>query len=220
VNIATAEDPAEINLAGINQVNMNEKAGLTFATALRAFLRQDPDIIMVGEIRDTETAEIAVKAAQTGHLVLSTVHTNDAPSTLTRLINMGIPAFNIASSVILITAQRLARRLCVCKAPVNIPPEGLLSAGFREDDLDGAWQPYGPVGCERCKGSGYKGRVGIYQVMPISDEIRRIIMRGGNAIELADQAGLEGIRDLRRSGLLKVMQGVTSLEEVMAVTNE
>jgi len=220
VNIATAEDPAEINLAGINQVNMNEKAGLTFASALRAFLRQDPDIIMVGEIRDTETAEIAVKAAQTGHLVLSTVHTNDAPSTLTRLVNMGIPAFNIASSVILITAQRLARRLCVCKAPVNIPPEGLLSAGFREDDLDGAWQPYGPVGCERCKGSGYKGRVGIYQVMPISDEIRRIIMRGGNAIELADQADLEGIRDLRRSGLLKVMQGVTSLEEVMAVTNE
>jgi type IV pilus assembly protein PilB len=219
-NISTAEDPAEINLAGINQVNLNEKAGLTFATALRAFLRQDPDIIMVGEIRDIETAEISVKAAQTGHLVLSTVHTNDAPTTLTRLVNMGIPAFNIASSVILITAQRLARRLCVCKAPVNIPAEGLLSAGFREDDLDGTWQPFGPVGCERCKGSGYKGRIGIYQVMPISDEIRRIIMRGGNAIELADQAGLEGIRDLRRSGLLKVMQGVTSLEEVMAVTNE
>jgi type IV pilus assembly protein PilB len=219
-NISTAEDPAEINLAGINQVNMNEKAGLTFAAALRAFLRQDPDIIMVGEIRDLETAEIAVKAAQTGHLVLSTLHTNDAPTTLTRLINMGIPAFNIASSVILITAQRLARRLCGCKVPVNIPAEGLLSAGFREDDLDGTWEPFGPVGCERCKGSGYKGRVGVYQVMPISDEIRRIIMRGGNAIELADQADLEGIRDLRRSGLLKVMQGVTSLEEVMAVTNE
>jgi type IV pilus assembly protein PilB len=152
--------------------------------------------------------------------VLSTLHTNDAPTTLTRLINMGIPAFNIASSVILITAQRLARRLCGCKVPVNIPAEGLLSAGFREDDLDGTWEPFGPVGCERCKGSGYKGRVGVYQVMPISDEIRRIIMRGGNAIELADQADLEGIRDLRRSGLLKVMQGVTSLEEVMAVTNE
>ncbi|MCX7891632.1 MAG: type IV-A pilus assembly ATPase PilB [Burkholderiales bacterium] len=220
VNISTAEDPAEINLAGINQVNVNEKAGLTFAAALRAFLRQDPDIIMVGEIRDLETAEIAIKAAQTGHLVLSTLHTNDAPTTLTRLVNMGIPAFNIASSVILITAQRLARRLCSCKVPANIPAEGLLSAGFREEDLDGSWQAFGPGGCERCRGSGYKGRVGIYQVMPISDEMRRVIMRGGNALEIADQASLEGVRDLRRSGLLKVMQGVTSLEEVMAVTNE
>ena len=220
VNIATAEDPAEINLPGINQVNVHDKAGLTFASALRAFLRQDPDIIMVGEIRDVETAEISIKAAQTGHLVLSTLHTNDAPSTLTRLINMGIPAFNIASSVNLITAQRLARRLCTCKAPVSIPAEGLLSAGFREEDLDGPWDLFGPVGCERCKGSGSKGRVGVYQVMPVSDEMRRVIMRGGNAIEIADQAALEGVRDLRGSGLAKVMEGVTSLEEVMAVTNE
>jgi type IV pilus assembly protein PilB len=220
VNIATAEDPAEINLAGINQVNVNEKAGLTFASALRAFLRQDPDVIMVGEIRDIETAEIAVKAAQTGHLVLSTLHTNDAPTTLTRLVNMGIPAFNVASSVVLITAQRLARRLCNCKKPEDIPIEALVDARFADDDLDGTWRPFGPVGCERCKGSGYKGRVGLYQVMSISDEMRRLIMRGGNALEIADQARLEGIRDLRQSGLLKVKQGVTSLEEVMAVTNE
>jgi type IV pilus assembly protein PilB len=220
VNISTAEDPAEINLPGVNQVNVNEKAGLTFATALRAFLRQDPDVIMVGEIRDLETAEIAVKAAQTGHMVLSTLHTNDAPTTLTRLVNMGVPAFNVASSVILITAQRLARRLCGCKKPVDIPIEGMLDAGFAEDDLDGTWRPFGAVGCDRCKGSGYKGRVGIYQVMPISDEMRRLIMRGGNALEIADQARLEGVRDLRQSGLLKVRQGLTSLEEVMAVTNE
>ena len=220
INISTAEDPAEINLPGINQVNVNEKAGLTFAAALRAFLRQDPDIIMVGEIRDLETAEIAVKAAQTGHMVLSTLHTNDAPTTLTRLVNMGIPAFNVASSVILITAQRLARRLCSCKKPVDLPVEGLLGAGFDEDDLDGTWHPYGPVGCERCKGAGYKGRTGIYQVMPITDEMRRVIMRGGNALEIADQARLEGVRDMRQSGLLKVRQGVTSLEEVMGVTNE
>jgi type IV pilus assembly protein PilB len=220
VNISTAEDPAEINLPGINQVNVNEKAGLTFAAAMRAFLRQDPDVIMVGEIRDLETAEIAVKAAQTGHLVLSTLHTNDAPTTLTRLVNMGIPSFNVASSVILITAQRLARRLCSCKRPEDIPVEALLGAGFAAEDLDGTWRPFGPAGCERCKGSGYKGRVGVYQVMSISDEMRRLIMRGGNAIEIADQAGLEGIRDLRQSGLLKVKQGITSLEEVMAVTNE
>ena len=219
-NISTAEDPAEINLAGINQVNVNEKAGLTFASALRAFLRQDPDIIMVGEIRDLETAEIAVKAAQTGHLVLSTLHTNDAATTLTRLVNMGIPAFNVASSVILIGAQRLARRLCSCKKPEDIPVEALLDAGFAEQDLDGSWRPYGPGGCDRCKGSGYKGRVGIYEIMLISDEMRRLIMRGGNALEIADQARLEGARDLRQSGLLKVKQGVTSLEEVMAVTNE
>ena len=176
VNISTAEDPAEINLPGVNQVNVNEKAGLTFAAALRAFLRQDPDVIMVGEIRDLETAEIAIKAAQTGHMVLSTLHTNDAPTTLTRLVNMGVPPFNIASSVILITAQRLARRLCSCKKHVDIPIEALLDAGFTEDELDGTWRPYAAVGCERCKGSGYKGRVGIYQVMPITDEMRRIIM--------------------------------------------
>jgi type IV pilus assembly protein PilB len=220
INISTAEDPAEINLPGINQVNLNEKAGLTFATALRAFLRQDPDIIMVGEIRDLETAEISVKAAQTGHLVLATLHTNDAPTTLTRLVNMGIPAFNVASSVILITAQRLARRLCTCKKPADIPVEALLEAGFDETDLDGTWRPYAAVGCDRCKGSGYKGRTGIYQVMPITDEMRRVIMRGGNALEIADQARLEGVRDLRQSGLAKVRQGITSLEEVMGVTNE
>jgi len=220
VNISTAEDPAEINLPGVNQVNINDKVGLTFAAALRSFLRQDPDIIMVGEIRDLETAEIAVKAAQTGHLVLSTLHTNDAPATLTRLINMGVPGYNIASSVILITAQRLARRLCACKRPIDIPYEGLLNAGFREDELDGSWRPFGPIGCEHCKGSGYKGRVGIYQVMPISDDMTRLIMQNANALEIAEQAQLEGVRDLRQSGLLKVKQGMTSLEEVMAVTNE
>jgi type IV pilus assembly protein PilB len=220
INISTAEDPAEINLPGINQVNVNEKAGLTFASALRAFLRQDPDIIMVGEIRDLETAEISVKAAQTGHLVLSTLHTNDAPTTLTRLVNMGIPAFNVASAVILITAQRLARRLCTCKKPADLPIEALLGAGFDESDLDGTWRPYAAVGCDRCKGSGYKGRTGIYQVMTITDEMRRVIMRGGNALEIADQARLEGVRDLRQSGLAKVRQGITSLEEVMGVTNE
>ncbi len=220
VNISTAEDPAEINLPGVNQVNVNEKAGLTFAAALRAFLRQDPDVIMVGEIRDVETAEISIKAAQTGHMVLSTLHTNDAPTTLTRLVNMGVPAFNVASSVILISAQRLARRLCSCKKHADIPIEALLDAGFAEDEIDGSWRPYAAVGCERCKGSGYKGRVGIYQVMPITDEMRRLIMRGGNALEIADQARLEGVRDLRQSGLLKVKQGLTSLEEVMAVTNE
>jgi len=219
-NISTAEDPAEINLAGINQVNVNEKAGLTFASALRAFLRQDPDIIMVGEIRDLETAEIAVKAAQTGHLVLSTLHTNDAPTTLERLKNMGVAPFNIASSVIMITAQRLARRLCSCKKPVNIPIESLLQAGFRAEDLDNNWQPYGPGGCERCKGSGYKGRVGIYQVMPVSEEIAHIIMTGGNSMDIAAQAEREGVSDLRCSGLLKVRQGITSLEEVLAATNE
>jgi len=220
VNISTAEDPAEINLPGVNQVNVNEKAGLTFAFALRAFLRQDPDIIMVGEIRDLETAEISIKAAQTGHLVLSTLHTNDAPSTLERLKNMGVAPFNIASSVILITAQRLARRLCSCKQPVDIPIEALISAGFSEQDLDGSWQPYGPKGCERCKGTGYKGRLGIYQVMPISEEIARIIMTNGNSMDIAAQAQAEGVRDLRQSGLLKVKQGVTSLTEVLACTNE
>jgi len=221
INISTAEDPAEIQLAGVNQVNVNEKAGLTFATALRAFLRQDPDIIMVGEIRDLETADIAIKAAQTGHLVLSTLHTNDAPTTLLRLLNMGVAPFNVASSVILITAQRLGRRLCThCKKPEEIPAEALLRAGFTEEDLDGSWQPFGPVGCDQCKGTGYKGRVGIYQVLPITDDMRQIIMRNGNAFDIADQARKEGVRDLRHSGLVKVKQGMTSLEEIEAVTNE
>jgi len=220
INISTAEDPAEINLPGVNQVNVNEKAGLTFAAALRAFLRQDPDVIMVGEIRDLETADIAIKAAQTGHMVLSTLHTNDAPQTLTRLMNMGIAPFNIASSVILVTAQRLARKLCTCKQPVDLPVEALKRAGYRDDDLDGTWQPFGPVGCEVCKNTGYKGRVGIYQVMPISEEMERIIMKNGTAIDLADQAAREGVKDLRQSGLIKVKKGLTSLEEIEAVTNE
>jgi type IV pilus assembly protein PilB len=220
-NISTAEDPAEINLPGINQVNVNEKAGLTFAVALKAFLRQDPDVIMVGEIRDIETGEIAIKAAQTGHLVLSTLHTNDAPTTLTRLMNMGIAPFNIATSVMLITAQRLARRLCpTCKRPADIPKAALLRAGFTERDLDGSWQPYMHVGCDACKNTGYKGRTGIYQVMPISEEINKMIMKNGNAIEIAAQAKREGVKDLRQSGLIKVKQGMTSLEEVEAVTNE
>ena len=220
VNIATAEDPSEINLPGVNQVNVNEKAGLTFAVALKSFLRQDPDIIMVGEIRDLETADISIKAAQTGHLVLSTLHTNDAPTTLTRMRNMGIAPFNIASSVILITAQRLARRLCpVCKAPADIPHETLLEAGYREEDLDGSWVTYRAVGCSACN-NGYKGRVGIYQVMPISEEIQRIILRDGSALEIAEQARNEGVRSLRESGLHKARLGLTSLEEVLAVTNE
>jgi type IV pilus assembly protein PilB len=220
-NISTAEDPAEIQLAGVNQVNLNEKAGLNFATALRAFLRQDPDIIMVGEIRDLETADIAVKASQTGHLVLSTLHTNDAPATLMRLLNMGVAPFNIASSVILITAQRLGRKLCPqCKRPEDIPPEALLQAGFVEEDLDGSWQAFGPTGCDACKGTGYKGRIGIYEVMPISDEMRQLIMRSANALDIADQSQKEGVKNLRQSGLIKVKQGVTSLEEVEAITNE
>jgi type IV pilus assembly protein PilB len=220
INISTCEDPAEINLPGVNQVNVNDKQGLTFAIALKAFLRQDPDIIMVGEIRDFETGEIAIKAAQTGHMVLSTLHTNDAPTTLTRLMNMGIAPFNIASSVILITAQRLARRLCTCKKPIEIPEEALRRAGFTDEDLDGTWMPYGPVGCDVCKNTGYKGRVGIYQVMPISEEMERIIMKNGNAIDLADQARRDGVKDLRQSGLVKVKRGLTALAEVEAVTNE
>ena len=221
VNIATAEDPAEIQLAGVNQVNINDKAGLNFANALRAFLRQDPDIIMVGEIRDLETADIAIKAAQTGHLVMSTLHTNDAPATLMRLANMGVPAFNIASSVILITAQRLARKLCTqCKKVEEIPPEALLEAGFSEEDIDGTWQCFGPVGCDHCFGTGYKGRVGIYEVMPVTDDMRQVIMRNGNALDIAEQARKDGVKNLRQSGLLKVKQGMTSLEEVEAVTNE
>jgi type IV pilus assembly protein PilB len=220
VNISTAEDPAEIQLAGINQVNVNDKAGLTFASAMRSFLRQDPDIIMVGEIRDLETADIAVKAAQTGHMVMSTLHTNDAPSTLTRLANMGVPPFNIASSVILITAQRLARRLCGCKEPAEFGQDALLAAGFAPADLDGSWVPYKAVGCDRCKGSGYKGRVGIYEVMPISESIQHIILKGGSSVEIAQQAQREGVRNLRQSGLLKVKQGLTSLEEVLGCTND
>ncbi|MDP3760233.1 MAG: type IV-A pilus assembly ATPase PilB [Ramlibacter sp.] len=219
VNISTAEDPSEINMPGINQVNVNDKAGLTFAAALKSFLRQDPDVIMVGEIRDLETADIAIKAAQTGHLVLSTLHTNDAPTTLTRMRNMGIAPFNIASSVILITAQRLARRLCPnCKAPADIPHETLLDAGFSEEDVDGTWTPYRPVGCSACN-NGYKGRVGIYQVMPISEDIQRIILADGGALEIAKQAELEGVKSLRQSGLHKVRLGVTSLEEVLGCTN-
>ena len=220
VNIATAEDPSEINLPGVNQVNVNDKAGLTFAAALKSFLRQDPDIIMVGEIRDLETADIAIKAAQTGHLVLSTLHTNDAPTTLTRMRNMGIAPFNIASSVILITAQRLARRLCSsCKAVADIPEKALLDAGFKPNEIDSSWTTYRPVGCSSCSG-GYKGRVGIYQVMPVSEEIQRIILRDGSALDIAKQAESEGVESLRRSGLLKVKQGLTSLEEVLAVTND
>ena len=220
VNISTVEDPAEINLPGINQVNVNDKAGLNFSTALKAFLRQDPDIIMVGEIRDLETADIAIKAAQTGHLVLSTLHTNDAPTTLTRLSNMGVPAFNIASSVILITAQRLARRLCdSCKAPAEYPREALLRAGFRAEDLDGSWRPYKAVGCPACN-NGYRGRVGLYQVMPITETIQRVILAEGTALDLAQQAQREGERDLRQSGLIKVRSGVTTLEEIISVTNQ
>jgi type IV pilus assembly protein PilB len=220
VNIATVEDPAEINLPGINQVNVNDKAGMTFAVALKAFLRQDPDIIMVGEIRDLETADIAIKAAQTGHLVMSTLHTNDAPSTLTRLMNMGVAPFNIASSVLLITAQRLARRLCEnCKVPAEYPREALLKAGYPESEIDGSWKPYRAVGCSACN-NGYRGRVGLYQVMPISEPIQRIILSEGSALDIAVQAHKEGVRDLRQSGLVKVRAGVTSLEEVITVTNE
>ncbi|HEY9201977.1 MAG TPA: type IV-A pilus assembly ATPase PilB [Gammaproteobacteria bacterium] len=219
-NISTAEDPAEINLEGINQVNVNPKVGLDFASALRAFLRQDPDVIMVGEIRDLETAEIAIKAAQTGHMVMSTLHTNDAPQTLSRLVNMGVPPFNIASAVNLIIAQRLARRLCEhCKAEDNIPDKALLEEGFTQEQVDQGIKLYKAVGCDACD-KGYKGRVGIYQVMPMSEQIGRIIMQGGNAIDIADQAKKEGIPDLRESGLKKAIQGVTSLEEVNRVTKD
>ncbi len=220
VNISTVEDPAEINLPGINQVNVNDKAGLTFSAALKSFLRQDPDIIMVGEIRDLETADIAIKAAQTGHLVMSTLHTNDAPTTLTRLLNMGVAPFNIASSVLLITAQRLARRLCEnCKVTASYPSDALKQAGYSPEDLDGSWQPFKAVGCGACNG-GYRGRVGLYQVMPISEDIQRIILSHGSAMDIAAQARRDGVRDLRQSGLVKVRAGVTSLEEVMLVTNE
>ena len=220
INISTAEDPVEINMPGINQVNVNPKVGLTFADALRAFLRQDPDVILVGEIRDLETAEIGIKAAQTGHMVLSTLHTNDAPQTLTRLVNMGVPPFNIASAVNLIIAQRLARRLCThCKKPVDIPKETLLQEGFSAEDVNKGITVYGPAGCDQCS-DGYKGRVGIYQVMPVSEQMGKIIMEGGNAMQLAEQAQKEGVKDLRVSGLRKVKDGMTSLEEVNRVTIE
>jgi type IV pilus assembly protein PilB len=220
VNISTVEDPAEINLPGVNQVNVNEKAGLTFASALRSFLRQDPDIILVGEIRDLETADIAIKAAQTGHMVMSTLHTNDAPTTLTRLLNMGVAPFNIASSVLLITAQRLARRLCEnCKLVAEYPREAMLKAGFSENDLASGWKPYRAVGCSACN-NGYKGRVGIYQVMPVTERVQQLILAEGTAHDLAEQAQKDGVRDLRQSGLVKVKAGVTTLEEVISVTNE
>ncbi|WP_295428433.1 type IV-A pilus assembly ATPase PilB [uncultured Thiodictyon sp.] len=220
VNISTVEDPVEIQVAGINQVNMNPKTGLTFAAALRAFLRQDPDILMVGEIRDLETAEIAVKAAQTGHMVLSTLHTNDAPQTLTRLANMGVAPFNIASSILLIMAQRLTRKLCPsCKQPEEVPREALREEGFTEADLDEGITVYRPVGCERCT-KGYKGRIGIFQVMKVSEAIGRLIMEGGNALQLAEQAAREGVANLRQSGLRKVKAGVTSLEEINRVTKD
>ena len=220
-NISTAEDPVEINLEGINQVNVNSKVGLTFANALKSFLRQDPDIVMVGEIRDLETAEIAIKAAQTGHMVLSTLHTNSAPETLTRLRNMGVASFNIATSVNLVIAQRLARRLCRnCKRPINVPRQSLLEIGFTDTDLDNADNIiYEPVGCNECR-EGYKGRVGIYEVMKVSPDISRIIMEDGNAINIKDAAIKNGFRDLRRSGILKVLQGVTSIQEMMRVTSE
>ncbi|HET6725386.1 MAG TPA: type IV-A pilus assembly ATPase PilB [Gammaproteobacteria bacterium] len=219
-NISTAEDPIEIQLPGINQVNVNPRVGLTFAGALRSFLRQDPDVILVGEIRDLETAEIAVKAAQTGHLVLSTLHTNDAPKTLTRLADIGIAPYSIATAVNLIIAQRLVRRLCEkCKQPVEVPKEALLKEGFNEKDVDEGMTIFGPGGCDQCT-DGYKGRTGIYQVMPVSDAMGRIIMAEGNAIEIADQAKKEGIADLRQSGLKKVKDGITSLEEVNRATIE
>jgi type IV pilus assembly protein PilB len=220
VNISTVEDPAEINLPGVNQVNVNDKAGTTFAVALKAFLRQDPDIIMVGEIRDLETADIAIKAAQTGHLVMSTLHTNDAPGTLTRLLNMGVAPFNIASSVLLVTAQRLARRLCeACKTTADYPREALKRAGYAESDLDGSWKTYKAVGCSSCS-NGYKGRVGIYQVMPITEEMQRIILAEGSSLDIQHEASRNGVRDLRQAGLAKVRAGVTTLEEIITVTNE
>lgn len=220
INISTAEDPVEINLAGVNQVNVNAKVGLDFGSALRAFLRQDPDVILVGEIRDLETAEIAIKAAQTGHMVLSTLHTNDAPQTLTRMVNMGIPPFNIASAVNLIIAQRLARRLCSqCKKPVDLPKEALIEEGFTETQIKSGIKVYGPVGCDQCS-NGYKGRVGIYQVMPISAEIGKLIMEGCTSLDLAEQAQKEGVNDLRQSGIKKIIDGHTSLEEINRVTKE
>ncbi|OAM27008.1 MULTISPECIES: type IV-A pilus assembly ATPase PilB [Eikenella] len=222
VNISTAEDPAEINLPGINQVNVNDKQGLTFAAALKAFLRQDPDIIMVGEIRDLETADIAIKAAQTGHMVFSTLHTNNAPATLSRMLNMGVAPFNIASSVNLIMAQRLVRRLCTCKQPIERPPaEALLKVGFTEEDLTkDDWQLYRQVGCDRCKGKGFKGRAGVYEIMPVTDAMQKIIINNGTEVDIAEQAYADGLVDLRRAGILKAMQGITTLEEILASTND
>jgi len=221
VNISTVEDPIEINLEGINQVNVNQKVGLTFATTLRSFLRQDPDIIMVGEIRDLETAEIAIKAAQTGHMVMSTLHTNSAPETLTRLRNMGVPSFNIATSVNLVIAQRLARRLChLCKRPINIPFQSLLEMGFTEEDIQNpTFQLYDANGCSACH-DGYKGRIGIYEVMKMTPEISRLIMEDCNSIQIAEASQLSGFQNLRRSGLLKAMQGITSLQEINRITSE
>ena len=222
VNISTAEDPAEINLPGINQVNVNDKQGMTFAAALKAFLRQDPDIIMVGEIRDLETADIAIKAAQTGHMVFSTLHTNNAPATLSRMLNMGVAPFNIASSVNLIMAQRLVRRLCTCKQPIERPPaEALLKVGFTEEDLaKDDWQLYRQVGCDRCKGKGFKGRAGVYEIMPVTDAMQKIIINNGTEVDIAEQAYADGLVDLRRAGILKAMQGITTLEEILATTND
>ena len=218
-NISTAEDPVEINLEGINQCNVNNKVGLGFAEALRSFLRQDPDIIMVGEIRDLETAEISIKAAQTGHMVMSTLHTNSAPETLTRMINMGVPAFNLATSVNLIIAQRLGRRLCSnCKTVIDVPKEALIEEGYTEEDISTEFKIFHPVGCDSCN-KGYKGRVGIYEVVKITPKIAKIIMEGGNSIEIAEACKKEGFDDLRRSSLKKVMQGVTSLEEANRVTS-
>jgi type IV pilus assembly protein PilB len=220
VNISTVEDPAEINMPGVNQVNVNDKAGLNFAAALKSFLRQDPDVIMVGEIRDLETADIAIKAAQTGHMVLSTLHTNDAPTTLTRLQNMGVAPFNIASSILLITAQRLVRRLCEsCKVPADYPRPSLRRAGYTEEMLDDTWKPYRAVGCANCN-NGYRGRVGIYQVMPITEQMQQVILQQGNATDIAKCAVSDGVRTLRESGLVKVKLGVTTLEEVISATNE
>ncbi len=219
LNISTAEDPSEIHLAGINQVNIHEKAGLSFAVALRAFLRQDPDVIMIGEIRDLETADMALKAAQTGHLVLSTLHTNDAPATLTRLRHMGVAPYNITASLALVTAQRLVRRLCPhCRRPVTLPPQVLLQAGLRPEDLDGDWQACAAVGCALCH-QGYLGRVGVFQVMPVSEEMQALILRDASSVELARQAAREGVLSLREAGLRKVKLGLTSLEEILSHTN-
>ena len=220
VNISTAEDPAEINLPGINQVNVNEKVGLTFSAALRAFLRQDPDVVMVGEIRDLETADIAMKASQTGHLVFSTLHTNDAAATIIRLINMGVAPFNIASSIRLITAQRLIRRLCACKETDDIPPEALVKAGFAPEEITQEWQPFKAVGCPKCNGSGYKGRAGIYEVMPITPQIQRLILNGANELDIRRQARQDGVYGMREAGLKKIKAGITTLEEVLSATPE
>ena len=218
-NISTVEDPVEIRVEGINQVQQNTKRGMTFAAALRSFLRQDPDVIMVGEIRDLETAEIAIKAAQTGHMVLSTLHTNDAPQTISRLMNMGIAPYNITSSVTLVIAQRLARRLHDCKKPMDLPPQALLAAGFTQEEIDAGLTLYEAVGCDNCN-EGYKGRVGIYQVMPMLEDIQKIVLQGGNAMQIAEVARKAGINDLRASALMKAKQGVTSLAEIDRVTKD